>query len=255
MERSGAGDPAKTLELLWRRPEARAPGKRGPRSGLGVDEVVATAVRLADAEGLAAASMRRVAQALGVTAMSLYTYVPGKGELIDLMLDAVHGAMVHSDREDQPWRERLAAVAHDNRALLERHPWVVEVSTLRPPLGPGFMAKYERELRAFAGLGLGDVEVDAALTYLLAFVHGAARAAIEARRSRIDTAMSDAQWWAANAPLLARVFDADRYPTASRVGAAAGAAHQGAYSPEHMYTFGLERVLDGLEAMIARRGG
>ena len=111
MERSGAGDPARTLELLWRRPEVRAPGKRGPRSGLGVDAVVATAVQLADAEGLAAASMRRVAQALGVTAMSLYTYVPGKGELIDLMLDAVHGAMVHTDRAEQPWRERLAAVA------------------------------------------------------------------------------------------------------------------------------------------------
>lgn len=255
MERSGAGDPTRTLELLWRRPEARPPGKRGPRSTLGVDEVVATAVKIADAEGLAAASMRRVAQALGVTAMSLYTYVPGKAELLDLMLDAVHGAMVHTDGPDQPWRERLTAVAHDNRTLLTQHPWVTEVSLLRPPLGPGFMAKYEHELQAFAGLGLDDVAVDAALTYLLGFVQGAVRAAMEARRSRLDSAMSDNQWWASNAPLLARVFDPGRFPTAARVGAAAGAAHGAAYSPEHMYTFGLERVLDGLAALIGDATG
>jgi AcrR family transcriptional regulator len=250
MHRSGAGDPARTLELLWRRPAARPTGKRGPRSGLGVDEVVATAVRVADAEGLDAASMRRVAQELGVTAMSLYTYVPGKAELLDLMLDAVHGAMAHSERADLPWRARLTAVADDNRALYGRHAWLAEVSMVRPPLGPGFTAKYERELRAFDGLGLADVEVDAALTFLLGFVRTTARAAAEAQGSRLDSAMSDAQWWAANGPLLARVFDAEKYPTAARVGAAAGAEHGAAYSPDHMYAFGLARVLDGLGAMI-----
>ena len=62
--------------------------------------------------------------------------------------------------------------------------------------------------------------------------------------------MSEEQWWAANAPLLARVFDETKYPTASRVGPPAGAAHGAAYDPDHAYTFGLQRVIDGLGALI-----
>lgn len=64
--------------------------------------------------------------------------------------------------------------------------------------------------------------------------------------------MSDEQWWAANEPLLAKVFDPDRFPLAARVGSAAGAAHQGMYSPEHAFTFGLQRILDGLTHLMSR---
>jgi hypothetical protein len=116
------------------------------------------------------------------------------------------------------------------------------------------MAKYEHELQAFEGLGLDDVEMDAALTFLLSFVQAAARSAAEVAAARQDSAMSEEQWWAANAPLLARVFDEAKYPTASRVGAAAGAAHGAAYDPGHAYTFGLQRVLDGLGALIDTSG-
>jgi len=87
-EYSGSGDPRRSIELLWGRgpgPEARrGPGpeaRRGPRPRFSGPEIVAVAVAIADAEGLAAVSMRRVAQRLGVTAMSLYTYVPGKARL------------------------------------------------------------------------------------------------------------------------------------------------------------------------------
>ncbi len=159
------------------------------------------------------------------------------------------------DRAGAPWRARLEAVASDNRTLYARHPWVAAVSTTRPPLGPGLMAKYEHELRSFEGLGLDDVEIDAALTYLLGFVQASARAAAEVGATQRDSAMSEAQWWEVNAPLLARVFDERRFPTASRVGAAAGAAHGAAYSPEHAYNFGLQRVLDGLGVLIEGRGG
>ncbi|MFJ7248238.1 TetR/AcrR family transcriptional regulator C-terminal domain-containing protein [Kitasatospora sp. NPDC098652] len=68
-----------------------------------------------------------------------------------------------------------------------------------------------------------------------------------------DSAMTDAQWWQANAELPARVFDPERHPVAARVCAAAGAAHGGAYDPDHAYAFGLARVLDGLEALIRER--
>jgi AcrR family transcriptional regulator len=248
VQRSGAGDPARTLQLLWRDPGAVP--RHGPRQGLSIDAVVDAAIDLADAESLEAVTMRRVARALGVVPMTLYTYVPGKAELLDLMLDTAYARMPRTDTSGQPWRQRLAAIAAENRALFETHPWAATVSTIRPPLGPGQMAKYEHELSAFGGLGLDDVTVDDCLTYLLSFVQAYARATADARDIQHDSAIDDGQWWAANAPLLTRVFDEHAYPTAARVGAAAGAAHGSAYNPGHAYDFGLQRVLDGLAAVI-----
>jgi AcrR family transcriptional regulator len=263
-EHTGTGDPSRTLELLWRHagasggpadPEASGRGgRRGPRPGLTVDAVLVSAIELADADGLAALTMRRLATALGVAPMTLYTYVPGKGELLDLMLDTVYAELPLADTGGRPWRDRLAQVAEQNRALYAAHPWAAEISTARPPLGPGQLAKYEHELAALDGLGLDDVTTDAALTYLLGFVQGWARAAADARSLRgtdaSGAALDDERWWAANAPLLERVVDPARYPRAVRVGSAAGAAHGAAYSPDHAYRFGLARVLDGLAALI-----
>jgi AcrR family transcriptional regulator len=249
--RTGAGDPARTLQLLWRDP-ATVP-RHGPRPGLTVDQVIDAATSLADAEGLEAVTMRRMAQTLGVVPMTLYTYVPGKAELLDLMLDAAYARMPRTDTAGQPWRQRLIAIAAENRALFEAHPWAAAISTIRPPLGPGMMAKYEHELSALEDLGLDDVDMDAALTYLLTFVQAWARADAESRASRDDTAMDDEQWWVANAPLLARVLDERAYPTAVRVGTAAGTAHRSAYSPGHAFDFGLQRALDGLAALIDGR--
>jgi AcrR family transcriptional regulator len=250
--RSGTGDPAKVLELLWGTAGPR--GRRGPRPGLTVERIVRSAIAVADRDGLEAVTMRRLADSLGVRPMALYTYVPGKTELLDLMLDTVYGDMPQTTWPGDGWRERLATVARDNRALFEAHPWAAAISTSRPPLGPGLMAKYERELSALANAGLDDVETDAALTFVLDFVRSCAVASNDARATRRATGMTDEEWWTANAPLLARIIDADAYPTAARVGAAAGAAHGGAYSPDHAWEFGLERVLDGLGALVERRG-
>ena len=247
-ERTSAGDPARTLELLWH--GSSTPRRRGPQRGRGLDDVVAAATSLADREGLQAVTMRRLAQALDVATMTLYTYVPGKAELLDLMLDAAYAQMPRTDTTGQPWRQRLTAVAEENRALFDDHPWAASVSTLRPPLGPGLMAKYEHELSALDGLGLDDVAIDDALTYLLSFVQAAARATADAVAARQDSAMDDKQWWAANAPLLARVVDERSYPLATRVGTAAGSAHNSAHDPDHAYRFGLNRVLDGLAVLI-----
>ena len=257
--RTSAGEPARTLELLWRQPSTGEAG-RGPKRGLSIDQVVEAAIAVADAEGLEAVTMRRVAQALGVVPMTLYTYVPGKAELLDLMLDTLYSQMGQAGAEASdvvagPWRQRLEAIARANRALFQAHPWAAAISTVRPPLGPGLLGKYERELRALDGLGLSDVEMDAALTFLLSFVRSCALAEAEARAATRESGADDRQWWAANAPLLARILDETVYPTAARVGTAAGAAHGTAYSPDHAYEFGLQRVLDGLGALIDRSGG
>src|SRR5207253_2790191 len=110
-EYTGRGDPAKSLELLW---GLRSRPTRGPKPALTIEQIVAAAVGIADTEGLVAMSMRRVADELGVGAMTLYRYVPGKAELLDVMLDSVYGEM--SRREvDGDWRAKLDAVARENR--------------------------------------------------------------------------------------------------------------------------------------------
>ncbi len=202
---------------------------------------------LADEEGLDAVTMRALAARLGVSAMTLYGYVPGKRELLDLMVDALYLAMPRPPwPRRQRWRARLRAVAEANRALYEAHPWAASVSTARPPLGPGVMAKYEHELEALEGSGLGDLEMDAALTFVLGFVQANAATALAPPEE------TDAEWWAAAGPLLARVITAEQYPLASRVGSAAGEAQGAAYDPRRAYEFGLERVLDGLAALVER---
>jgi AcrR family transcriptional regulator len=243
MARTNAGDPDRTLALLWREPVG---GRRGPRPGLSIDAVVAAATAIADAEGLAAVSMRRVADALGVAPMTLYTYVPGKAELLDLMLDAAYAGMDRAGTADRPWRDRVAAVAAENRALYAAHPWAAAVSTHRPSLGPGQLAKYEHELAAFEDLGLSDVDRDAALAFVLEFVRGHARAARDAAAARRESGSTDEEWWAANAPLLSRVLDPAAYPLATRVGTAVGAAFGSAWDADHAWAFGLARILDGL---------
>ncbi|MEU7142372.1 TetR/AcrR family transcriptional regulator [Nocardia sp. NPDC046473] len=247
-DRSSAGDPVRTLELLWR-VSGSAP-VRGPKQRSSVDAVVSAGIELVDAEGLGALTMRAVATKLGLTPMATYTYVPGKAELIDLMVDKVYGEMDRADLVDLPWRDRVATIAAENRAMLARHPWVAYLPTTRPPLGPGMAAKYDHELRAFEGLGLDDVTMDASVTYVLGFVTSVARIAIDTARAAADSAMSDSQWWERAVPLLAQVFDAERFPVGARVGAAAGQAHDSAYSADHAYEFGLARVLDGLARLI-----
>ncbi|MFI6516796.1 TetR/AcrR family transcriptional regulator [Spirillospora sp. NPDC050679] len=247
-EHTGTGDPARTLELLWGVPDRP---RRGPKPKLTVPGIVARAVEIADAEGLEALSIRRIAEALGVAPMSIYTYVPGKAELVDLMLDSAFGALRPPPGGD--WRERLEHIARENLRLYRRHPWLLEVSTTRPAMGPNMLDKYETELAAVEGLGLTDLEMDAVVTLVNGFTQGAARISADVAQTERRTGMSDREWWEKAGPALARLVDTDRYPLGSRVGTAAGQAHDGAVGPEHAFEFGLARVLDGIETLIRSR--
>lgn len=247
---TGTGSPSHTLALLWQEPSATK-RRKGPVRSVTVAQIVDAALLLADEQGLAAVTMRAVAERVGVSAMSIYTYVPGKPELLDLMVDARYSRMARMPWAGQPWRDRLTVVAESNRDLLTAHPWLTEVAALsRPPLGPGVMAKYEHELAAFDDTGLSDLDIDAALTYLLGFVQAHCRAAHDAARITTDTAMSDAEWWAANQPILAKALDPAAYPRAVRIGSVAGEAQAGAWQADRAWRFGLIRTLDGLAALI-----
>ena len=248
-ERSGTGDPTSSLVLLWRSPAQPARGRR-----LGTDRIIQSAIELADAQGLGAVSMRRVADDLGVGTMSLYTYVPGKAELLDAMLDVVVGETARPVRVEGGWRERLALVARENLALLRRHPWILEVDAGRPPLGPNMLAKYDYELHAVEGIGLTDLEMDAVVTLVLSHAAGAARATADAAGAQAETGMTSGQRWSATAPVLRRFTDPERFPLAVRVGVAVAHAGEGADDPDHAFDFGLERLLDGIDVLLRERG-
>jgi AcrR family transcriptional regulator len=251
-EYSGRGDPVRSIELLW---GTRGPRTRGPKPGLTVDRIVAAAIELADAEGLERLSMRRVAERLGAGTMSLYRYVPGKAELLDVMVDRVNAETERTDDVDGGWRGRLELVARENRRLFERHPWLLQVYPGRPPLGPGIIAKYDHELRAIDGIGLSDVEMDSVLTLVLGYVQGAAATIVETAQAPARTGQTDDEWWTALAPSLEKVFEPERYPVAARVGTAATRHYRGAFDAEHAFEFGLARVLDGVEAFVDHQSG
>lgn len=249
-EPSPPSDPTRVLALLW-----GTQTKTG-RSGLSVRTIVSAAITLADQHGIDAVSMRRVAEHLGVGTMSLYTHVPGKPELTELMIDTVYGEL-YSGADHHPrspeWREELTHVAEIHWAMLHRHPWLLDVATTRPVLGPNGTRKYDAELQMLDGIGLTDVEMDATLTLLLTHVEGSARLAINQARDAQNSGLTDQEWWTVNAPLLERVMDARRFPVASRVGQAAGAAHGAAVNPDRTFRFGLTCLLDGLSVLLGGR--
>ncbi|GGM08044.1 TetR/AcrR family transcriptional regulator [Micromonospora yangpuensis] len=242
-------DPARSLAILWR---TREPVSRGGGPALSVDRIVRQGIKIADAEGLGALTMRRVSDALAVGTMSVYTYVPGKAELLDVMVDTVY-AETARPAEPTGWRARLEQVARENWALYRRHPWLLQAETSRPVLGPNLMAKYDYELRAVDGVGLTDLEMDSVLTLVLGHVKSAARAAWDQVNLERDTGLTEGQWWQSHAPYLKRYVGDDTYPTATRVGTAAGQAHGAAYHPEHAFEFGLQRVLDGIAVVVETR--
>lgn len=249
-ESTGAADRDKTLALLWRDQLGEPLGARGPKQKLSVDEIVDTAIALADEEGVDAISMRRLAERLGIGAMSLYTYVDSKSALIDLMVDRVMGRIPREPFADSDWRARLDGIARDLLAYYLAHPWVLQLDLTRPPLGPGVSDQFEHQLAAIEGIGLTDLEMDGVITLLGRFVESTARATINAGRAVSASGQSDEQWWEANLPVLEEVMDGSRFPISGRVGAAAGEAYHSLASPDFGFALGLRVVLDGVAGLL-----
>jgi AcrR family transcriptional regulator len=273
-EFSGKTDPARILPLLWRKTAANrtAPGGtavgetvvggtgvgrtatgRPPR--LSVDAVIAAAIALADAEGLAAASMGRLATQLGVGTMTLYTYVPSRAELVDLMVDEVLASRdLPGPGAPRPagWRAQVELYADRTRAMYTSHPWLAQVSTLRPPIGPGMLAEREYVLSTVRGLGLPGGRVNTAAVTITAFVTSAARLDAENALLRRTTGESTDAWWLRRGELWEKWFDVERYPVMTDLwnngGFDRGADEQFADA----YSYGLRLLLDGIEADARR---
>jgi AcrR family transcriptional regulator len=292
VQHSGGGQPARTLALLWRhhRPPAASgepatPAKPalGRKPTLNLDAVVDAAIALADAEGLAAASMTRVAKALGVGTMTLYTYVPSKEELLDLMIDQVLGERElpePGDPRPADWRDQVEVYSEQTRAMFRRHRWLAQISTIRPPVGPGMLAGREYLLSALSALsststnsntgsssrtdgdgdgdgdggavsGLAPAQINAGALAITTYVDSAASLEADSEQLEQVTGQSNDAWWNERNELWETYFDVERHPTMTAIWHAGGFGHGTRQAAVDSYRFGLDRLLDGIQAIAA----
>jgi AcrR family transcriptional regulator len=206
------GDPRRSMALLWR---TDTPGtdRPGPKPGLSVDLIVDTAIAIADAEGMTGLSMRAVGDKLGRTAMALYTYVPSKSELLDLMYDKALAELTDS-YDDVGWRSGIVLWAQDLWDFYLRHPWILQVSQARPVLGPHEYVQLETLLKILRRTGLRPVVLRRLVSALFACVREPARTAAESRLAERATGQSDDEWWYARSAVLPEVSPdfAERFP-------------------------------------------
>ena len=243
---TGSGDIARSLELLWGTGDRPS---RGPKPGLTLDRIVSAAVAVADAEGLAAVSMRRLSTELGTGTMSLYRYVPGKAELLDLMLDRVLGEPLAAEASEVPadWRTAVDLMARTYLANLRTHPWLLKINQARSVLGPSALRGLDSALAGLGGMGLSDPELIGVIITVNSFVEGLARTQSDATEAARQTGLSDAAFWESQRPYLERAMLSGEYPRMAELS-------DDAFGSEFdHFEFGLARLIDGFDALVERR--
>jgi AcrR family transcriptional regulator len=237
-----------TLAAAWGLRER--PGK-GPKPGLTLDRIVAAGVKVAATEGLGAVSMSRVASELGAATMSLYRYVSAKHELLDLMVDAAIGPPPPTDPA-LGWREGLRGFADAYLGLLRSQPWVVRVPINTPPLTPNQLGWMNHGLSVMRDTSLRH---DERLSTIM-MVSGIARnwalvtadidAAAQAQGDTTEQAMSE------YGRLLHLLADPARFPAVGEL-LQSRILETSSSRPDDDFEFGVERFLDGLQALMHRR--
>ncbi|WP_435738162.1 TetR/AcrR family transcriptional regulator C-terminal domain-containing protein [Cellulosimicrobium sp. PMB13] len=231
------------LALLWDPP---TPGTRGRKPRLTLDDVVRAGIGVAQEGGLDALSMRRVATELGVGAMSLYTYVPGRTELVDLMIDRAYGEL-DLPVAGAPWRSALAQYAHETWSLYLRHPWILQTNMYRAPLAPHVLDAQEAGLRTIVDTGLSELQVVDTLALVDNYVQGLARSTIAETTERDATGVGNDEYWTTLGSFWEDWFDVERYPVMTRIYVAGGFD-----APQGPFEASLDRLLDAVEMAIDR---
>lgn len=233
---------------IWMRPERQERSGPGRRPGYSREQITRTAVRIADAEGVEAATMRRIAGDLGTGAMSLYRYVPRRDDLFDLMIDLAMSEVELPDGPSGDWRGDLALLARQIRATGLRHPWLIELLTSRPTLGPHLLRAHEYALGALDELGLDIDDITGFVGMLNDYVHSAIRREIgwleEARRTGLDPERWKRDYMG---PYVRQVVESGAFPLFRRSVFDSRTAH---LSPEERFRHGLDRILDAIAALI-----
>ncbi|WP_433169459.1 TetR/AcrR family transcriptional regulator [Kribbella sp. CA-247076] len=241
--------PTEEYTSVWTRPKR---GRRREQPALSQEQIVAEAIKLLDAEGLDALTMRKLGTALGAVATAVYWHVANKDELLELAVDEVYGEIdVPEVTEPAQWRDAAETAARSVRAMIVRHPWVAP--TLADVgmnyLGPNLMRISDRILGIYRTAGFELIEADQAANTVLGYVIGVA--SVEAatvsklKRSGKDMAAWQSEVWPA------AVRAAEPYPHMRALYAANSDTDLEA-GGEDSFTYGLARTLDGIEARLNR---
>ncbi len=237
---SGAPDPF----LVWERPE---PKKRPAPAPLSRDRIVRAAITLADAEGLAAVSLRKVAALLRSSPMRLYGYIDTKEELLDLMVDAAYGEMIAEGPFQGGWQDCLRTMAQRTREAVHRHAWLTELLSGRPLQGPNAMTYSEAALAALSDQpGFEDIAVTLqTLKTVTAYVVGALQDEASEHHAVQVSGMTKEEWQLATYPYLERMLATGRFPNIARI--VKEVEHP---SPAEEFERGLQIILDGVAARM-----
>ena len=212
--------------------------RRGPRPRHTRRQVIDAAVAIGDAEGLDAVTIRAVAARLGAGAMSLYSYVPDKQALVYDMVERVSEELAVPAEPSGDWRADLRGLARQQRALLHRHPWLIEALSHRQPLGPATLAYLEFTLAVLEPTGLDAGPVLESMALLNGFVINLVRSELADR----EAAKADPVLVAEAGERLRLLLESGRYP---RFAAALAGGAPGVDLAEHFDRL-VDRVMDGL---------
>lgn len=237
------------LDLLWGR---RDRAQRGPKPGLSLDGIIDAAVAIADAHGLDAVSMARVAKELDFTTMSLYRYVASKDELLQLMWNASARGAGDVVLEGEDWRTRLLSWVVIQRDVIDSHPWITQMPMAAPPVAPNSLTFVERGLETLEGTGLADADKLRIIGLLSSYTLSEARMAHDVKRAA-DSAATGAQpatAWTFET-LLRQLVDERTYPLLHRIAwsAAVDGSAPGPTEREE-FLFGVQRILDGIQTYV-----
>jgi AcrR family transcriptional regulator len=239
------------LDLLWGR---RGGGTRGPKPGLSIDAIVRTAVAVADAEGLDAVSMARVAHELGFTTMSLYRYVTSKDELLQLMWNASAEGAEELVLEGDGWRAKLQTWALVQREMLNRHPWITQMPMAAPPMAPNSLTFVEKGLEGLDASGLADADKLRVIGLISSYTLSEARMAHDAARAAQNTSTTADGALTPNwtfQSLLRELVDQPTYPRLHQIAWSGEIGdNPSGFDEQEEYQFGLDRILDGVQTLI-----
>lgn len=200
--------------VLWERMAAVG---RGRKASLSHDAIAREATRIADANGLDAVTMRRLAKELGVGTMSLYRYVESRDEVVDLMIDGALGEITYAEPTSASWRAALTELAHLLRRTGLRHPWLGTQAIGRPAMGPQTLRMIEQTLARVDVPGLTIDQMLDMETTVSQFVMGYVMGELAGQEARRRTGLTEQQWRARYGPYLMDVLDRGQHPYMKRV--------------------------------------